>query len=190
MAKQVILIGDSIRMGYQDTVREELADVADVWVPEANGGNSRNVLSHLEEWALARDPAVVHLNCGLHDLKKDFDSGEPAVPLEEYESSVRQILCQLKERTRATVIWAMTTPVNEEWHHARKGFDRFEADVEAYNKAAVKVAEELELPIDDLLSVVMEAGRDEQLTPDGVHFTEAGRVLLGKAVAKFIRGYL
>ena len=69
---KVILIGDSIRMGYQEVVWHELSDIADVWAPMENGGNSENVLNHMETWVLSRTPDIVHLNCGLHDIKKEF----------------------------------------------------------------------------------------------------------------------
>jgi isoamyl acetate esterase len=70
--KTVILIGDSIRLGYQDVVRQKLAGTAEVWGPAENGGGSRNVLRHLDSWALEKTPAVAHLNCGLHDVKQEF----------------------------------------------------------------------------------------------------------------------
>ena len=34
----VVLIGDSIRMGYQPFVTEALAGEAEIWAPEENGG--------------------------------------------------------------------------------------------------------------------------------------------------------
>jgi hypothetical protein len=68
--KQIILIGDSIRMGYQPTVQQILADQAQVWGPVENGGNSHNVLTHLDAWVIQRQPDIVHLNCGLHDIKR------------------------------------------------------------------------------------------------------------------------
>jgi len=68
-ANQVVLIGDSIRLGYQETVAQELAGRAQVWGPPENSGDSVNVRRHLEEWVLSRRPTVVHLNCGLHDIK-------------------------------------------------------------------------------------------------------------------------
>ena len=66
---KVILIGDSIRMGYQALVAEQLDGQGEVWGPQQNGGDSRNVLAHLEEWVLDQDAALLHMNCGLHDLK-------------------------------------------------------------------------------------------------------------------------
>ena len=186
--KRVILIGDSIRMGYQDVVRRELENEAEVWGPTQNGGNSQNVLDHLQEWVIDPSPDVVHMNCGLHDLKTPFDSDTQTIALDAYESNVRQILTQLGEKTQATVVWAATTPVNQQWHHENKDFDRFEAHVAAYNAAAGRVAAELGVEVNDLFSVVMQAGRDRHLRPDGVHFTEEGSELLGKAVADFVRG--
>ena len=81
----------------------------------------------------------------------------------------------------------MTTPVNEIWHHERKGFDRLEADVAAYNAVALKVADDFAIPVNDLFGIITGAGRDSCLTPDGVHFTPEGCALLGKAVAEFVK---
>ena len=70
--KKLVLVGDSIRMGYQAYVRRELSGLSDVWAPEQNGGNSANVQKNLDAWIISRAADVVHINCGLHDLKRDF----------------------------------------------------------------------------------------------------------------------
>jgi lysophospholipase L1-like esterase len=184
----LVLIGDSIRMGYQDDVARELAGRAEVWAPEPNGGNSRNVLAHLDEWVLSRKPDLVYVNCGLHDLKRAF--GEAcSVPFDEYGDNVRRILMQLQGELPG-VIWATITPVDENLHHQNKGFDRFEADVDAYNEAARAVAVDLGVPIDDLFAVVEEVGKTRLLTQDGVHFTEEGSRILGRAVASITASVL
>lgn len=184
--RKAVLIGDSIRAGYQDTVREQLRGAVEIWEPAENGGNSRNVLAHLDAWAISRSPDVIHINCGLHDLRRQFGQDDPAVPLQEYGENVRAILTRLQSETDATVLWASTTPVNEVWHHNKKRFDRFEADVDAYNAAARGIACELGIQINDLFSVVRKVGRDNLLQPDGVHFIPAGCALLGKHVADAI----
>ena len=188
--KTVILIGDSIRMGYEETVRAELTGLAEVWAPEDNGGTSENVLAHLAEWAISRAADVVHINCGLHDIKTEFDHDAAGVPLGAYAENVRGILTRLRDETDATIIWASSTPVIEARHNATKPFARFEADVDAYNAAAAQIAEELGIVVDDLFAAVMAAGRDELLIEDGVHFTPAGSALLGQAVATCIKGVL
>jgi lysophospholipase L1-like esterase len=187
---RVVLIGDSIRMGYQATVARLLGPIADVWSPDENGGNSRNVLEHLDEWAIKRKPDVIHINCGLHDLRREFDAPGNAVPLEEYADNVRTILERLKKKTKATIVWATTTPVNHLRHHATKGFDRFESDVDQYNAAATPTAAALQVGINDLYALVMSHGRDELLLNDGVHYSEQGYELLGTAVAGALRRLL
>ena len=185
----IVLIGDSIRMGYQDHVVSQLAGRVEVWAPEENGGDSRNVLAHLDQWVFSRQPDLVHVNCGLHDLKRAFGA-KSSVPLDEYEGNVRQILQKLQRELDGVVVWATTTPVDENWHHQNKGFDRLEADVEAYNAAAHAVAEDIGVPIDDLFAVVEREGKARLLTQDGVHFTEEGSQLLGRVVAESVWRHL
>ncbi|HVF09617.1 MAG TPA: GDSL-type esterase/lipase family protein [Abditibacteriaceae bacterium] len=188
--KKVILIGDSISMGYRGCVQSELIGIATCWGPAENGGTSRNVLAHLDDWVLTRPADVIHLNCGLHDLKREFGAPETAVPLAEYEQNVRLIFQRIREHSTARLIWATTTPVNEAWHHRVKAFDRCEADVAAYNAAALGVATELGVAVDDLFAVVEQAGRDKLLLEDGVHFKPDGYVLLGAAVSRSVRAAL
>jgi lysophospholipase L1-like esterase len=187
---RVVLIGDSIRMGYQDVVVQELATEAQVWGPKENGRTSANVLANLDDWVIQRKPQIVHLNCGLHDLRTDRVSRDKAVALAEYVENLRRIFGGIQQETDATLIWASTTPVNEKWHTREKPFDRYEADVAAYNRAAREVAERMGVPVNDLFEVVMQAGRDRLLSPDGVHFTKEGSALLGKEVAAAIRTWL
>src|SRR5262245_46150553 len=66
---KVVLIGDSIRLGYAPLVAKKLEAKAVVVSPPPNGGDSANVLKNLGEWVLREKPDLVHFNCGLHDLK-------------------------------------------------------------------------------------------------------------------------
>jgi lysophospholipase L1-like esterase len=188
--ENVILIGDSIRMGYQPVVQRALTGQAEIWAPTENGGTSGNVLAYLDDWVLSRSPDIVHLNCGLHDLKSEFGASTTAVPLHEYATNLEAIFARITERTSATLIWATTTPVNERWHHENKAFDRFEADVRAYNQRASEIARRFGIQVNDLYGLVMDAGRDAYLAQDGVHFTPEGYALLGQAVADVIRSLL
>ena len=193
---QVVLIGDSIRMGYQQTARAELSDVAEVWGPEENGAHTANVLVHLHLWVLRRRPDLVHINAGLHDLKTIcYEGRENVVPLAHYRENVAAILRTVRERCPAAkLIWALTTPVNERKaraaHERARDFCRYEADVAAYNQAAAEVAGELGVPVNNLFSVVVDAGQERIQQPDGVHFTPEGYALLGRAAAQAIRAQL
>ena len=184
MGVDLVLIGDSIRMGYQATVRERLTSV-DIWSPEANCGDSANVLAHLDEWVAAHAPQVVHLNCGLHDIKKPFDSGRAQIGLDEYRRHLREIFDRILS-TGARLVWASTTPVDEDLHHRNKAFDRFTTDVDAYNSVVLELAAAHEVTVNDLHAVIDGAGRTHLLREDGVHFTDEGSQLLGEAVAEFV----
>ena len=185
----IVLSGDSIRMGYQDHVVSQLAGEPRFGHPNQTAATAAMCSRIWTSGALARQPNLVHVNCGLHDLKRAFGA-ESEVSLAEYERNVRQILQRLQRELNGAVVWATTTPVDETWHHQNKSFDRLEADVEAYNAAARAVAEDLGVPIDDLFAVVQREGKARLLTQDGVHFTEEGSQLLGRAVAECIWEHL
>jgi hypothetical protein len=67
--KTVALIGDSIRIGYQPYVKQSFNGVAHIWTPVINGGNSRNILNNIQAWMDDAKADIVHINCGLHDIK-------------------------------------------------------------------------------------------------------------------------
>lgn len=183
---RVILVGDSIRQAFEPRVRERLAAVADVEGPAENGGDTRNLLAHLEDWVIDRDPDLVYLNAGLHDIKRPRGGGEPAVPLDEYARNLREIFGRLRRGTRARVIWASSTPVDDARHAARKSFDRHERDVVAWNAAAARVAAEFFVPVHDLHALIRDGGGAALLWHDGIHLTDEGYRVLGDAVADFI----
>ena len=180
----VLIIGDSISMGYTPLVKEMLASRMDVERIPQNGGDSANVLAHLDEWLAPRPPAAIHFNCGLHDLKRNRTTGELQQPLDAYVRNLKRILALLKEKTTARLIWATTTPVIYERHRKVKDFDRSEADVEAYNAAALETMREACVEINDLHAVIVAEGVEECICEDGVHMTPRGNSALAKAVAK------
>lgn len=188
MMLKLVLVGDSIRMSYQPFVRKALTDACDVWGPAENCESSRTVLAHLDRWVLARDADVIHINCGLHDLRHDPGTSGPQVPPEEYRANVREILTRAAA-TGATLIWATTTPVSEAVHNSYKESRRYSSDVEVYNRIAREVATGRGVPVNDLHGVVVR--HPEPLwSDDGVHFESEGYRLLGGAVAEFVRAAL
>jgi lysophospholipase L1-like esterase/dienelactone hydrolase len=188
---RVVIVGDSIRVGYAPLVIEKLAGVAEVISPEPNGGDSANVLKHLDEWVIKAKPAVVHFNCGLHDLKKPKSSGAYQVGLDAYASNLKQIITRIRNETGAAIVFASTTPIHDDRHAKRKAiFDRFETDVQRYNENALTVVRELGVPMDDLHALVVHYGAEKLLGPDGTHYTLEGYERLATAVADSIRRQL
>ena len=188
--KQVFLMGDSIRIGYQATVASELAGLAEIVGREENGSNSKHTRARLDAWLEGVDPDIVHINCGLHDIARTPKNAKNnAIPPELYEENLESIVSRLRERTHADILWATTTPVDEE-KHAVKGFDRFDDDVVAYNDIARQVMERLRVPINDLYAFVREIGPDKIWDYDGCHYTEEGKAILGRRVAEVLRAIL
>jgi len=181
---KVVLVGDSIRLGYAPVVTRLLSGKATVISVEANGGDSGNVLRNLEEWVIREKPDIVHLNAGLHDLKVSRQTRQYQVPIDQYEANLRSMAQIIREGTSARLIFASTTPILDERHSLRGAeFDRFERDVRRYNEVAFRVMEDLGVPVDDLHWIVEKEVTGALLGKDGTHYTPEGYELLGQAVA-------
>lgn len=184
----VLIIGDSISIGYTPHVRRELEGRARVERHEGNGGDSLNVLSKLESlWlpALSGRPDLIHVNCGLHDLRFWPDRDEYQVPVASYRENVA-LLAGALAATGAKILWATTTPVLDGAPKMNAQFSRRNEDVEAYNAAALSAVSAAGFAVDDLNAFVKELGPEDAITPDGVHFTDEGYARLGARVAEAI----
>ncbi len=190
---RVLLIGDSVSMGYTLAVRERLKDKANVHRPAANCGNSTLGLRELDKWLGDGHWDAIHFNFGLHDLVYIFDSGANqdadgnyAIPanghqrtlLATYEANLHGIVARLR-RTGARLIWASTTPVPADLHSYVKG-----AEV-PYNAVAARVMREEGVETDDLWTYATSM-LDRIQIPGNVHFTPAGSDVLSIAIARSI----
>lgn len=182
---RVVLVGDSIRIGYTPLVAKRLDGKVTVVSAKPNGEDSGNVLRNLEEWVITQKPDVVHFNAGLHDLK--LKDGSYQVPLVEYEKNLKAIVERIRKETKARLIFATSTPILDNLHAQRKaGFDRFERDVQKYNTVAVSVMKQVGVPVNDLHRLIDGGGKEKLMLADGTHYTPAGYDLLAAAVADSI----
>ncbi|MDX9981610.1 MAG: GDSL-type esterase/lipase family protein [Lentisphaeria bacterium] len=184
----VVLLGDSIRMGYQKVVARELAGVAEVWFPEENGCHTKHTLARLPVWFADREPTMVHLNIGLHDMWVNEDgSNRHALP--EYLADLRQVIGWLQCHISSRLVFALTTPVDQD-RQCASAYGRVvrrNGDIPRYNAATRSLMESLGIGVNDLYTVVEEAGTDRLIADDGVHFRPEGYEILGQAVAARIR---
>ena len=176
---RVLLIGDSISIGYTEPVRAELAGKASVHRIPTNGATTVVGLKGLEDWLGSTKWDVIHFNFGLHDLKI-MDGGQHQVPLTDYENNLRTIVQRFK-KTGARLIWATTTPVPD----ATVNPPRRSADVIAFNAVAKKVMDESGVAIDDLYALV-KPRREELQLPANVHYSKAGYDVLAHQAAQSI----
>lgn len=188
--QRVVLIGDSIRLHYQPLVMRALANEAVVLGPTENCRTSTDILANVEEWILDPCPDIVHLNCGLHDLRIDPGVSTHQVPIERYAANLDEIFALIGRGGRRTLIWATVTPLNEQRHHDSRPSRRYESDVARYNDTALGLAHKHGAKINDLHRSVAAAGADKLLGPDGAHFTEEGYEFLAAAVVSTVRNCL
>lgn len=179
---RVLLIGDSISIGYTLDVRAKLAGKANVHRPPENCGDTTRGVASLDKWLGAGKWDVIHFNFGLHDLKyldsagqlAASDNGKQVHTLAEYEANIRKIVARLK-RTGAKLIWAATTPV------PGGSAGRVEDDAIRYNAVAAQVMQEQGIAINDLHAFVKPRQTRLQL-PANVHFSTDGSAQLAEVV--------
>lgn len=173
--KNVLLIGDSIRMGYDKSVKKSLEGKANVIFPEENCRFASYVLRRFHEYLLedikGEDIDVVHWNAGLWDCLRLFEE-EPHTPIDVYEYYIDRICVRIKKICpNARVIFATSTKVLSE--KMDKNFKRYNEEIEKYNEAAVKIVKKYGFSINDLYS--LSASLSEEAHSDAVHYyTPAG----------------
>lgn len=171
---RVLLIGDSISIGYTPPVREALAGKANVHRPATNCGPTIRGLADLGKWLGDGKWDVIHFNWGLHDLRKDKGALHQ-VPIDQYEKNLSELVSRLK-KTGARLVWCSTTPVPDGTNNRTRG------DEVRYNAVAQKIMEANGIAIDDLYSFALPQLTKIQL-PANVHFTAEGSKVLASQVA-------
>ena len=193
----VLILGDSISIGYTLQVRKLLEGKANVFRPlNARGDAAQNCsgttygVTEIDRWIAGQKWDVIHFNWGLHDLKhvkapgSNDKSDNPADPVqasvETYGKNMEQIVAKLKA-TSAKLIFATTTPVQP-----GTGNPLREPEApKAYNAVAVEIAKKEGASINDLFSFCQPRLTELQL-PLNVHFTPAGSQALAEQVANAI----
>ena len=180
---RVLLIGNSISMGYTLPVRRLLAGKINVHRIPQNGGPSKTGVANLEKWLGDGRWDVIHFNHGIHDLKIMPD-GKRQVEPAEYEKNLRAIVARL-QATGATLVFATTTPIPEGELKPARSFGR----VEEYNAIAGRVMQENGVRLDDLNAWI--APRFDALhTPQDLHYRPEGYEFLAEKVAAEITSAL
>ncbi len=172
---RVLLLGDSISMGYTLQVRKAFAGKADVHRPPENCFYTANGLKKLDAWLAIGGGKwdVIHFNFGLHDNSyvdekgalTTTDQGKLVAAPTEYEKNLREIVRRLKQ-TGAILIFATTTPIPENSPGRVAGAER------AYNDAALRVMKEAGVTVNDLHAFVMAHPTIQR--PNNVHYTDEG----------------
>lgn len=180
---RVLLIGDSISIGYTLPTRQLLEGVANVHRIPQNGGPTKNGLANIEKWLGTGTWDVIHFNWGIHDLKVMPD-GKFQVEAAAYEANLRALVARMK-KTGAKLIWATTTPIPKGPLIPPREF----GEVAVYNGIAEKVMKENAVVINDLHAWITPKLAEMQKKQD-VHYHGSGSDYLAQKVAQEIRAAL
>ena len=185
---RVLIIGDSISIGYQVPLREALAGKANVHRPATNCGPTTRGVEQIEQWLGDGKWDVIHFNFGLHDVRHfddagaatDADKGHRQVSDADYEKNLETLVMRMK-KTGAKLIFGLTTPVPGGSPGRNKG------DEVKYNEIARRVMQRQAVAIDDLYGFALPRLAEIQL-PANVHFKpEGSKVLAGQVAASILK---
>jgi hypothetical protein len=193
----VLILGDSISIGYTLPVREILTGKANIFRPMRkdgkgpdNCGDTTIGLANIDKWLGETTWDVIHFNWGLWDLcyrhpdsksqgKRDKINGTLSTKPEDYEKNLETLVARLKQ-TGAKLVWASTSLVPE------GEIGRHVGDDAKYNAIALRVMERNKIPINDLHATSKAFPADHFVGPGDVHFTGEASAKLAEQVAAAI----
>jgi hypothetical protein len=185
--KNILLVGDSIRAGYDQYVKESFEGRANVFFPGENCRFAQYVLRHLHEWMEdTREESidVVHWNAGLWDTLRVYED-DCLTPIDTYVDFLLRIQARIEKLyPDAISIFATSTPVIESGFISDYSI-RYNTDIERYNQAAIEALTKRGVIINDLYSLLKDLPDDYH--SDQTHFyTAKATELIGGKVNELL----
>jgi lysophospholipase L1-like esterase len=205
----VLILGDSISIGYTPFVQDLLKGRANVFRPMLENGKPENCagttkgVENVERWLNSSGNTgvtnsesrwdIIHFNFGLHDIKHvDPVTGEnsqnPKHPQQanrrQYKKNMEIIVEKLKA-TGAKLIFATTTP----YPNVVEGPLRKPGMPQKYNRVAVKIMNKNGILINNLHAFMVPRLAELQ-RPNNVHFMEDGSRAMARKVVERINEVL
>jgi len=188
---KILIIGDSISIGYTPFVKEQLSEKAVVSHNPGNAQHTGTGLEKIEEWIGDVNWDIIQFNWGLWDLcyrmpveeglgPKDKIKGKINFSVDEYAANLEQLVTFLKEKTAAKLVFVTTSYVPED----EPG--RFKKDPEKYNKAAKKIMKKYGVEVNDIYKQSKKIHDELGNGENDVHYTEKGYEKLGEIITAFL----
>ena len=179
---RVLIIGDSISIGYTARVRKLLEGKANVHRPKTNCRWSAFGNEHVLQWIGEEKWDLIHFNFGLWDWY-GWKQENKATP-QSYAKSLEGIVQKLKS-SDAKLVFAVTTPpcIGPE---KKVKFKVTNEQAEEFNRLARAVMKKHGVAINDLYSLIGKDRAKYQLGENDVHYNDAGRDLLAAQVSRVI----
>ena len=172
--KNILLIGDSIRRGYDEAIKRTLEGKANVYFSEDNCRFASYLLRYLTTYiGSVKDYNVdiIHWNAGLWDCLRLCEE-EPHTPKDIYAYYIERICIRIRKLCpNAKVIFATSTQVLSE--RMSKDCIRYNDEIEEYNRIAVDIVKKYGFEVNDLYA--LSASLPESAHSDPTHYyTPAG----------------
>ena len=189
---KILIIGDSISIGYTPFVQAAMEGKADVFHNPGNAQHTGTGLEKIEEWIGDEPWDIIQFNWGLWDLcyrnpdsklygNRDKVNGQLTFTVQEYASNLDSIVTFMQSITEAKLIFVTTTYVPE------KEAGRYKEDAIKYNAAAKKVMEKYGLVVHDVYNESIPIHYKFGKGVDDVHYSEEGYKKLADLITDFLR---
>ncbi len=175
---RILILGDSISIGYFPYVKDVLIDDATLVHNPGNAQHTGTGLEKLDFWLGEEKWNVIQFNWGLWDLcyrwadskeqgSRDKVKGKITFTPEEYETQLDSLARMLKA-TESKLIFITTSYVPE----GEAG--RFAEDAIVYNDIAKKVMAKYSIQVNDIYESSKRIHALYATAPSNVHYTEEG----------------
>lgn len=187
----VLIIGDSISIGYTPFVKGHFAEKASIIHNPGNAQHTGTGLEKIGEWLGEEDWDIVQFNWGLWDLayrnpdskaygNRDKINGTVTFTVDEYAANLDSLVTFIKSKTDAKLIFVTTSYVPSE------EVGRFTSDVKKYNAAAKTVMKKHGVVVNDIYKKTVKIHKEYGIGENDVHYKPEGYEKLGEAISSFI----
>ena len=191
---KVLIIGDSISIGYFPFVKEELKEKAELVHNTGNAQATTKGLSELDNWLGKEKWDVIQFNWGLWDIayrnpasktqgNRDKLVGKITCTPDQYRSNMEALVTRLK-KTGAKLIFVTTSyvPMNDA--------GRYSGDEIKYNAIAIEIMQKNGIEVNDLYAYSKEVHAQYGLGIDDVHYTKDGYKELSRPIINRLKKLL
>jgi len=188
---KILIIGDSISIGYTPYVVNHFKERAIVMRNPGNANDTGKGLKTIREYIGDEDWDIIQFNWGLHDLcyrhpdsksagNRDKVNGKITFEVDEYARNLDSLVRTMKELSDARLVFVTTSyvPENEP--------GRFVKDPVIYNKAAKKVMKKHSVLINDIYKKSKPIHKAYGMGNDDVHFSDKGNEQMSKLIIEFL----
>lgn len=185
---KILIIGDSISIGYFPFVKEALKEKADLVHNKGNAQHTGTGLENIDAWLGDTHWDIIQFNWSLWNLayrnpeskaqgNRDKVNGKITFTPEQYRKNLETLVARLK-KTGAKLIFVTTTCVPD----AEVG--RFTGDALKYNAIATEIMKKNGIAINDLYALSVPVHQEFGLGADNVHYSDKGYEALTKQIVK------